>query len=105
MIYGYAVRDNDLGMQLRALHDFGCEDIQYDDELPLIIDRLKQGDVLAVWRLDKLASSVANVEIAFNEVHHVGASIELIFEKLNSSSDHKEILSQLIDVMKKIEER
>ncbi|HGF3735200.1 TPA: recombinase family protein [Vibrio parahaemolyticus] len=104
MKYGYAVRDNDLGMQLKALHGFGCDDVYLDDNLPDIIDSLKPGDVLAVWRLDKLAADVASVESAFKEVHRAGASIELLFEKLNSISDHKEILSQLIDVMKKIEE-
>ncbi|MDG2757437.1 recombinase family protein [Vibrio parahaemolyticus] len=104
MKYGYAVRDNDLGMQLKALHDFGCDDISFGDELPQVIEGLKQGDVLAVWRLDKLAADMASVESAFKEVHRAGASIELLFEKLNSISDHKEILSQLIDVMKKIEE-
>ncbi|MDF5667873.1 recombinase family protein [Vibrio sp. 945] len=103
MKYGYAVRDNDLAMQLKALNDFGCDDIQFGDDLPLVIDKLKQGDVVAVWRLDKLANSVAAVERAIEDVHRAGASVELLFERLNSGSDYKEVLSQLIGVMKEIE--
>ncbi|MBM5036768.1 recombinase family protein [Vibrio parahaemolyticus] len=103
MKYGYAVRDNDLAMQLKALDDFGCDDIQFGDDLPLVVDKLKQGDVVAVWRLDKLANSVAEVERVLNDVHSAGASVELLFERLNSGSNYKEVLSQLIGVMKQIE--
>lgn len=103
MKYGYAVRDNDLAMQLKALNDFGCDDIQFGDDLPLVIDKLKQGDVVAVWRLDKLANNVAAVERVIKDVHRTGASVELLFERLNSGSDYKEVLSQLIGVMKEIE--
>lgn len=103
MKYGYAVRDNDLAMQIKALNDFGCDDIQFGDDLSLVIDKLKQGDVVAVWRLDKLANSVAEVERVLNDVHSAGASVELLFERLNSGSNYKEVLSQLIGVMKQIE--
>ncbi|EKI0737965.1 recombinase family protein [Vibrio parahaemolyticus] len=103
MKYGYAVRDNDLAMQLKALDDFGCDDIRFGDDLPLVVDKLKQGDVVAVWRLDKLANSVAAVERVLNDVHSAGASVELLFERLNSGSNYKEVLSQLIGVMKQIE--
>ncbi|MEZ8121032.1 recombinase family protein [Vibrio splendidus] len=103
MKYGYAVRDNDLAMQLKSLNDFGCDDIQFGDDLPLVIDKLKQGDVVAVWRLDKLANNVAEVERVIEGVHRAGASVELLFERLNSGSDYKEVLSQLIGVMKEIE--
>lgn len=103
MKYGYAVRDNDLAMQLKALNDFGCDDIQFIDDFPLAIDKLKQGDVVAVWRLDKLASNVATVDRVFEGVHSAGASVELLFERLNSGSDYKEVLSQLIDIMKQVE--
>lgn len=103
MKYGYAVRDNDLAMQLKALNDFGCDDIQFGDDFPLVIDKLKQGDVVAVWRLDKLANSVAEVEGVVEDVHRSGATVELLFEKMNSRSDYKELLSQLIAIMKNIE--
>ncbi|HHF3242418.1 TPA: recombinase family protein [Vibrio alginolyticus] len=103
MKYGYAVRDNDLAMQLKALNEFGCDDIQFCDELPLVIGKLKRGDVVAVWRLDKLANSVDEVESVIEDVHSAGATVELLFEKLNSGSNYKELLSQLIGVMKQIE--
>ncbi|HAS6073677.1 TPA: hypothetical protein I7144_20670 [Vibrio vulnificus] len=103
MKYGYAVRDNDLAMQLKALNEFGCDDIRFGDDLHFMIAKLKHGDVIAVWRLDKLADSVSEVERVIAEVHASGASIELLFERLNSGSDYKELLSQLIAIMKNIE--
>lgn len=103
MKYGYAVHDNDLSMQLKALREFGCDEIQFDSDMSGLIGQLKDGDILAVWRLDKLASSVALLEQIFEDVHCVGASVELLFEGLNSDSDYKEILSQLIGIMRDIE--
>ncbi|HCE4999852.1 TPA: recombinase family protein [Vibrio parahaemolyticus] len=103
MKYGYAVRDNDLSMQLKALREFGCDDIQCGSDLASLIGQLKSGDTLAVWRLDKLANSVVEVGRVIEDVHSAGASVELLFERLNSGSDYKEMLSQLIGVMKEIE--
>lgn len=103
MKYGYAVRDNDLSMQLKVLREFGCDDIQYDSGLASVIGQLRDDDILVVWRLDKLANSVSEVERVIENVHRAGASVELLFERLNSGSDYKEVLSQLIGVMKEIE--
>ncbi|NAX32004.1 recombinase family protein [Vibrio sp. V37_P2S8PM304] len=103
MKYGYAVQDNDLSMQLHALSKFECDVIDKDSELFEIIERLKPGDVLVVWRLDKLTKEVSTIEGILSRVHQAGASLELLFEKLNSGSDYKQVLSQLIDAMSKIE--
>ncbi|HAS6087790.1 recombinase family protein [Vibrio parahaemolyticus] len=103
MKYGYAVRDNDLAMQLKALNEFGCDDIQFGDDLAQVVERLKRDDVVAVWRLDKLAKSIGQLEQVIEDIHAAGATVELLYERLNSGSDYKELLSQLIGVMKQIE--
>ncbi|PAR49926.1 hypothetical protein CGT94_10750 [Vibrio metoecus] len=102
MKFGYVVNDMNLAMQLKAVRDFGCDEV-VSDNLAALIARLSFGDKLVVWRIDKLASSAADLELVFDSVHRSGASIELLYEKLNSSADYKEVLSQLIAVMKNIE--
>lgn len=102
MNFGYVVNDMDLSMQLKAVRDFGCNEV-VSDNLAYLLSRLSSGDKVVVWRIDKLASSVSDLELVFDAVHRSGASIELLCEKLNSNADYKEVLSQLIAVMKNIE--
>ncbi len=64
MIYGYArvsTKKQSLKMQIDALKKFGCNQIEQEQisalaDRPLfnkLLDSLKQGDTLVVWKLDR----------------------------------------------------
>ena len=69
MMYGYArvsTQDQNLEMQLRALKEFGCDEIYSDKisgttserpKLSELREILKDGDHLVVWKLDRLFRS------------------------------------------------
>ncbi len=102
MRYGYIVQDSDMGMQLRALDSAGYDQV-FQGELSDVVSLLKSDDVLVVWRIDKLAATISGLEKVLNDIHQAGASVELVFEKVNSSLGNESMLSQLIDIMKQVE--
>ncbi|MBD6969632.1 recombinase family protein [Vibrio parahaemolyticus] len=102
MKYGYVVQDNDVGMQIQAMHSVECEEIHQGD-LSDVLGLLSSGDVLAVWRVDKLANTINGLEKALNEIHQAGATLELVFEQISSSRGNESQLSQLIGIMKQLE--
>lgn len=103
MKYGYAVRDNDLSVQLMALKKFGCDEIIEGENLKSIIQELSQDDMIVVWRLDKLACSVVALRNTLDEIHNTGATVQLLHERLNSGSDNQELFSRLVSTLATIE--
>jgi DNA invertase Pin-like site-specific DNA recombinase len=73
MKLGYArvsKNDQDTATQVSALNSAGCEKIFREKasggrwerpELHRLLDQLRKGDVLVVWRLDRLSRSLRNV--------------------------------------------
>lgn len=102
MKYGYVVQDNDVGMQLQAIDKAGCEQV-HQGKLSEVVGLLDSGDVLVVWRIDKLAPTIGELEKVLNEIHQAGATVELVFEQISSSLGNESQLSQLIDIMKQLE--
>lgn len=99
MQYGYVVRDNDLGIQTKALDDYGCCEIFDDQDIKQVIRRLKPGDTLVVWRLDKLANTIASMQKTLEAIHEAGATVWSMSEKYNSGSASKELLYNLMNVI------
>lgn len=105
MKYGYAVSDNDVSVQLMALKEFGCDEISEGESVSSVIKGLNQGDVIVVWRLDKLAHSVAALRKVLDDIHNAGATVQLLHEQLNSGSDHKELFCKVVSAMADLESR
>jgi DNA invertase Pin-like site-specific DNA recombinase len=73
MLFGYArvsTTDQDLRVQLEKLNHVGCEKIYQEKvsgltmkrpQLQLLLNDLREGDVLAVWKLDRLARSTRDL--------------------------------------------
>lgn len=73
MKIGYArvsTRDQSLDMQVEALQNSGCEKIYQEKisgstkdrpELAKLLEHLREGDTLIVWRLDRLGRSLKNI--------------------------------------------
>ncbi|KYO58439.1 hypothetical protein AU461_23265 [Vibrio parahaemolyticus] len=101
MRLGFVLDDGDLAIQLRALDAARCDQIVKGDALD-VVKRLSGGDVLVVWRIDKLATDLSRLQRIIKQVHDSGASLELIFERINSRAGGDFNLPALVNLFEKI---
>jgi DNA invertase Pin-like site-specific DNA recombinase len=85
MLIGYAracPNDADAFGQLQALHAAGCETVFIESatggrwqrpELDRLLGQLRRDDVVVVWRLDRLARSLADVLMIMEQIDRAGA--------------------------------
>ena len=86
MKIGYArvsTTDQNLGLQLAALKEAGCGRIYQEKisgakrdrpELQRLIDQLRPGDIIVVWKLDRLARSTQNLLELVDQIKNADAS-------------------------------
>ena len=87
MLLGYArvsTNEQDTAAQVSALKSAGCEKIFRDKasggrwdrpELHRLLDQLRKGDVLVVWRLDRLSRSLRDVLMIMERIQEALQSI------------------------------
>lgn len=90
MLVGYArvsTADQDLSIQLSALHAAGCEKVFSEkrtgtnaqrDELNAVMDFVREGDVLLVTRLDRFARSAHDLHSLIHRLTHRGVGFRCI---------------------------
>jgi DNA invertase Pin-like site-specific DNA recombinase len=96
---GYArvsTTDQDLSIQQAALKAAGCEVIRAEkrsgtttkgrDELRTILDFLRDGDVLTVTRIDRLARSIGDLQDIVRAVRAAGASLRAIEQPIDTDT-------------------
>ena len=95
MKYGYAreTGNNDLSLQLSELSEFGCHSINSEEVnqgrvLAKLLDTLSSGDVIVVWRFDKLADSVSELDRIVTKLKTLKISLYTIVEKYDSRQDN-----------------
>jgi DNA invertase Pin-like site-specific DNA recombinase len=100
MKIGYArvsTEDQKLTIQLEALKKAGCTRIfrekvsgAYRDrpELNRMLDQLRQGDVVSVWKLDRLARSTRNLLEIVETIGSSGARFQSISEPWADTTTH-----------------
>lgn len=93
MQLGYArvsTSDQELGLQLAALQAAGCERIFQEKvtgarrdrpELERLLANLRSGDVVTVWRLDRLARSTRDLLDIADTVSRAGAGLRSLCEQ------------------------
>lgn len=98
MKVGYArvsTRDQDYTMQAEALTAAGCEKIfeetasgaQKDrPELAKAISYLRKGDVLVVWKLDRLARSLKQLIDTVEDLEHCGIGFVSLTESIDTTT-------------------
>lgn len=98
-IFGYArvsTDDQDLTVQRRALEAAGCDTVRYEKvsgtttagrtELALVLDFLREGDVLAVTRIDRLARSIGDLQDIVRTLRSKGATLRAIEQPIDTST-------------------
>jgi len=98
-LIGYArvsTTDQDLAIQRQALKAAGCEPIRSEevsgtklkgrDELTSILDFIREGDVLIVTKLDRLARSLGDLMHIVDQLKEKGASLKVLNANIDTSN-------------------
>jgi DNA invertase Pin-like site-specific DNA recombinase len=99
MQYGYArvsTTDQDLSIQSNALKAAGCDVIRSEKvtgttregrmELATLLDFIREGDVLVVTRIDRLARSVGDLQDIVRAIKAKGASLKATEQPIDTST-------------------
>ncbi|KAB0679665.1 recombinase family protein [Aureimonas leprariae] len=99
MLLGYArvstADDQSTASQARALREAGCQRIfeevasggRWDrPELQRLLDHLRPGDTLVVWKLDRLSRSLRDALIVMEKVEAAGAGFRSLTEAIDTAT-------------------
>src|SRR6516162_8880383 len=100
MKIGYArvsTQDQNLDLQLRALQKAGCRKIFQEKvsgatrarpELQRLLEHLREGDVIVVWKLDRLARSTKHLLETMEAIREGGARFQSLSEPWTDTTTH-----------------
>lgn len=113
---GYArvsTSDQDLTIQREALKAAGCEIIREEkvsgtsrqgrDELNILLEFLRSGDVLVVTRLDRLARSMDDLSAIVRELQDKGVSLRATEQPVDTSTAAGKAFFQMLGVFAEFE--
>lgn len=115
MLIGYArvsTQDQDAAAQIAALKTFGCELIFQDKssggrwdrpELHRLLEQLRKGDVLVVWKLDRLSRSLKDVLNLMEKIALSGAGFRSLTETIDTTSPGGRMMMQIIGTFAEFE--
>lgn len=98
MLIGYArvsTQDQNLELQFDALNKSGCKKIFEDrvsgsrSERPglnKLLEVLREGDTLVVWKLDRLGRSVKNLVDLVSELHKQGVQFKSLTDSIDTGT-------------------
>jgi len=115
MIIGYArvsSKDQNLQLQIDALNEQGCEQIFKEKmtgsikERPKLIEllyQLRKGDVVVVWKLDRLGRSIKDLISLVNEIQEKGAEIKSIKDNIDTNTASGKLTFHLFAALSEFE--
>ncbi len=105
MKIGYArvsTSDQDLNLQLKSLTEAGCKKIFKESgqsgskrsrpELDKCLKALSKGDILVVWKLDRLARSLSHLLELMNRFNDDGIDLQSITEAIDTTTPHGRLM-------------
>ena len=104
--------DQDPRAQVRALKDAGVERVfeeiasggRWDrPELHRLIDQLRPGDVLVVWKLDRLTRSLKDLLLLLERVEAAGAGFRSLTEHVDTTVPAGRMLMQMLGAFAEFE--
>jgi DNA invertase Pin-like site-specific DNA recombinase len=115
MLIGYArvsTDDQNLDLQRDALHLAGCEKI-YEDRisgakavrpgLTLALEVARAGDVLTVWRLDRLGRSLHDLIVLGRKLDEMGIGLMSLQERIDTSSSGGRLVFHMFGALAEFE--
>lgn len=115
MLIGYArvsTEDQSLALQRDALRGAGCEEIFEDRAsgakadrpgLSRALERLRAGDTLIVWRLDRLGRSLKDLIVRAEELRERGVGLRSLQESIDTSSSGGELIFHMFGALAQFE--
>jgi len=97
---GYArvsTRDQNLDLQLKALKKAGCEKIfreklsgvtRQRPEFQRMLDQIRPGDTIIVWKLDRLARSTRDLLNSMETINEAGGKFQSLSEPWANTTTH-----------------
>jgi DNA invertase Pin-like site-specific DNA recombinase len=104
MLIGYArvsTADQDLALQLDALSAAGCERLYEEKasgakedrpELAKAFDHMRKGDVLVVWKLDRLARSLKQLVLVLEDLGKRGVGFRCLAPAIDTTTPEGRLL-------------
>ena len=115
MLIGYArvsTDDQDTAAQVAALKTAGCERIFREKasggrwvrpELHRLLDQLRKGDVLVVWKLDRLSRSLRDVLTIMERLGEASAGFRSLTEAIDTTTPAGRMMMQMVGAFAEFE--
>lgn len=116
MLIGYArvsTQDQDTALQLDALNKAGCHRIFQEkasgasrrgrEELSRCLSSLGRGDVLVVYKIDRIARSLFDLLDILRHLERVGATIKSVTEPLDTTNSMGVFVIQILGAVAQLE--
>ena len=115
MLIGYArvsTDDQDTALQVTALKAAGCERIfrekasggRWDrPELHRLLDQLRPGDLLVVWKLDRLSRSLRDVLTIMERLGEAAAGFRSLTEAIDTTTPAGRMMMQMVGAFAEFE--
>jgi len=113
-LIGYArvsTSEQDTALQLDALEKLGVSSVFVESgsgvgprpELQKALRSLCAGDVLVVWKLDRMARSLSDLLSILNRLRNIGASVRSLTEPIDTSTPIGEFVYQILGAVAQLE--
>ena len=115
MLIGYArvsTNEQDTATQVAALKSAGCERIfrekasggRWDrPELHRLLDQIRKGDVVVVWKLDRLSRSLRDVLTIMEQIAEAKAGFRSLSEAIDTTSPAGRMMMQMLGAFAEFE--
>lgn len=115
MKIGYArvsTRDQDLSLQLDALKVAGCTKVFQEKvtgskkkrpELEKMLEQLRPGDIVVIWKLDRLARSTKDLIDLVNQIQERKAELQSLTEKIDTTTATGKLVFHLFAALAEFE--
>jgi DNA invertase Pin-like site-specific DNA recombinase len=107
-----STKEQDVGLQRAALEKAGCDEIHEEKAsgakrdrpvLQNVLSRLRPGDTLAVWKLDRIARSCSHLIAISEDLERRGIELVSLTEKIDTSSPMGKAMFQICGIMAELE--
>lgn len=108
MLIGYArvsTHEQDTQAQISTLKSVGCELIFQEKasggrwdrpELQRLLQQLRKGDQVIVWKLDRLSRSLKDLLLMLEKIENTGADFRSITENIDTSTPAGRMMMQIV---------
>jgi DNA invertase Pin-like site-specific DNA recombinase len=107
-----STNEQDTAAQVAALKSAGCEKIfrekasggRWDrPELQRLLDQLRKGDILVVWRLDRLSRSLRDVLTIMERIREAEAGFRSLTEAIDTTTAPGRMMMQMVGAFAEFE--